>query len=243
MRYLVVSDLHGNLPALEAVIEHARDYEQILFLGDAVGYYPDADKVVSWLRHNNAIGVMGNHDIWLIQLGSMATDGPVMEILARQSSRISPENRLYLSQLQWTREIDGALLVHGSPGDPLAYLDELELAKKAFDETPQRWIFHGHTHLCGAYMSINNQGTPWVRYQRYSHGGELIVAPKARAIINPGSVGQPRDGVLGAAYVIWDSQEDTVEFHRVKYDQGQVLDRINVEGYPMWLYERLQLGK
>jgi len=253
VRYLIVSDIHGNWPALEAVLREARNYDQVLFLGDAVGYYPDADRVLDWLRSVNATGVMGNHDIWLLEIKSMQIEGPVLEILAWQAERISPENREYLSRLPWTTEVEGALLVHGSPLDPLAYLEEIEQARDVFAKVRYRWIFHGHTHLAGSYLSLDtptgrniSEGSTserWVRYNRYAHGGELIVAPKARAIVNPGSTGQPRDGVVGAAYAIWDSKEDTVEFYRAKYNLEHVLDRLHRERFPMWLYERLVLGK
>lgn len=248
MRYLIVSDLHGNWPALEAVLKEARGYDQVLFLGDAVGYYPDANRVLDWLRSVNARGVMGNHDLWLLEIKSMQIDGPVLEILAWQAERLSPENREYLSQLPWTAEVEGALLVHGSPLDPLAYLEEVEQAREVFNRVKQRWIFHGHTHLAGSYLCLETpkaSGGPsqLVRYQRYAHGGELIVAPRVRAIVNPGSTGQPRDGVIGAAYAIWDPGENTVEFFRAKYNLEQVLARLHHEQFPMWLYERLVLGK
>jgi len=271
VRYLIVSDLHGNWPALEAVLKEARGYEQVLFLGDAVGYYPDVNRVLDWLRSVDARGVMGNHDIWLLELKSMQIEGPVLEILSWQAEQISPENREYLSKLPWTTEVEGALLVHGSPLDPLAYLEEVEQARDVFNKVSHRWVFHGHTHLAGSYLGLENvtvrgQSLPgvadpqrvvdrairadlnppqgsWVRYQRYAHGGELIVAPKAKVIVNPGSTGQPRDGVTGAAYAIWDSVEDTVEFFRAKYNLEQVLSRLHHERFPMWLYERLVLGK
>ncbi len=243
MRYLIVSDLHGNWPALEAILKEARGYDEVLFLGDAVGYYPDGEKIVEWLRSVNAKGVMGNHDVWLLDIESMKVDGPVLEILKWQSERLSPESRQYLAELPWAQEVEGAMLVHGSPLDPLAYLEEIEQAREVFNRHDERWVFHGHTHLAGAYLGLDNAQGRWVRYQRYAHGGELIVAPKARAIINPGSTGQPRDGVIGAAYAIWDSGESTVEFHRVKYGLDQVLARIHHEKFPMWLYERLVLGK
>lgn len=237
------------------MLKEARGYDRVLFLGDAVGYYPDANRVLDWLRSVNAIGVMGNHDIWLLEIKSMQIEGPVLEILAWQAERISPENRAYLSSLPWTAEVEGAFLVHGSPLDPLAYLEEIEQAREVFDKVKHRWIFHGHTHLAGSYLTLEasprsastySEGSPQgrlVRYNRYPNGGELIVAPRARAIINPGSTGQPRDGVVGAAYAIWDAEEDTVEFYRAKYNLEHVLARLHHEQFPMWLYERLVLGK
>ncbi len=242
MKYLVVSDIHGNWPALEAVLKQARGYDEVLFIGDAVGYYPDAEKVVTWLRESGAKGVMGNHDVWLLDY-KRPVDGPVMEILAWQRERISPENLEYLKALPWTLEVSGAYLVHGSPVEPLAYLEENHEAKEAFEKVSNRWVFIGHSHIAGAFLTIPGETEPWIRFQRYSPGGELILAPRARAIINPGSVGQPRDGNPGAAYAIWDTDEGNVEYFRPKYNLEEVLARIHHENFPMWLYERLVLGK
>jgi diadenosine tetraphosphatase ApaH/serine/threonine PP2A family protein phosphatase len=242
VKYLVVSDIHGNWPALEAVLKYARGYEKILFIGDAVGYYPDADRVVTWLRENGAIGVMGNHDQWLVEM-KRAVDGPVMEILAWQRERIAPANLEWLSALPWTLEVDGAHLVHGSPVDPLAYLEEVHEAKAGFEKVDHRWIFIGHSHVAGAFQIIPAEPEPWIRFQRYANGGELILAPRSRVIVNPGAVGQPRDGVTGAAYAIWDSTEGSIEYFRPKYNLEEVLARVHHENFPMWLYERLVLGK
>jgi diadenosine tetraphosphatase ApaH/serine/threonine PP2A family protein phosphatase len=243
VRYLILSDLHGNWSALEAIVREARDWERVLFLGDAVGYYPDAERVVSWLTSHDAIGVLGNHDAWMLSLGSLDVEGPILEIIAWQAERMSASSHAYLSKLPVATTVEGALLVHGSPCDPMQYLDDLELARQGFDCTAARWVFHGHTHLAGAYLSLDGPNGQWVRYQRYTNGGELILAPKVRAIVNPGSVGQPRDGTPGAAYAIWDSEEDLVEFYRVTYDLKQVLRRIEEAGFPNWLYERLLQGK
>jgi diadenosine tetraphosphatase ApaH/serine/threonine PP2A family protein phosphatase len=245
LRYLVVTDLHGNWPALEAILREAKGYDDVLFLGDAVGYYPDSNRVLDWLRAVKAKGVLGNHDFWLLKIASMKVDSPVMEILNWQAQRISPENREYLKSLPWTLNVGEALLVHGSPLDPLAYLEEVDEAKEAFAKTTARWIFHGHTHVAGAYLAQQMPTGTWVRFQRYANGGgaELMLSPKVRVIVNPGSVGQPRDGITGAAYCLWDPEEDSVSFHRPKYNLEQVLTRIHHEKFPMWLYERLVLGK
>lgn len=243
MRYLIVSDLHGNWPALEAVLAAARDYEKVLFLGDAVGYYPDGEKVVGWLRSVGAVGIMGNHDDWLVKIDGLEVEGPILEILAWQAERLSPANLEYLSALPWTRHLEDALLVHGSPCDPLAYLENTEQAKNAFGCTEARITFHGHTHHAGAYTQIKGPNGDWIRFQRCVPSADIIVAPKARIIANPGSVGQPRDGMPGAAYLIWDSKEDNLEYHRASYDLEAVLGRIEEEGFPYWLYDRLLMGR
>ncbi|HEU4741126.1 MAG TPA: metallophosphoesterase family protein [Meiothermus sp.] len=246
MRYLLLADIHGNWPAMEAVLQTAPKYDRVIFLGDAVGYYPDADRVLSWLRSEGAIGVVGNHDAWLMHLDDIDPEeqkGPVFEILRWQSERLSLENRAYLGSLPWTQEVDGALLVHGSACDPLQYVDDLDTARQHFGCTSARWTLHGHTHLAGTFLALEGPNGQWVRYQRQVHGTELLLAPRARALVNPGSVGQPRDRMPGAAYGVWDSDDDSVQFFRVEFDLERVLKRILDEGFPVWLYERLLVGR
>ncbi|AEB10962.1 metallophosphoesterase family protein [Marinithermus hydrothermalis] len=248
MRYLLLADIHGNLPALEAVLRHAevRGFDRVLFLGDAVGYYPDGDAVLSHLRALGAEGVLGNHDAWLLTLDALQGGGYVFEILRWQRARLSPENRAYLAALPWALRPEGAdwVAVHGSPCDPLVYVDELEAAREAFACTPARWVFHGHTHLAGAFLALDGPKGPWVRYQAFTEAEqELVVAPKARALVNPGSVGQPRDGVPLAGYAIWDTDAACVEAYRVPFDLERVRARLAAAGFPEGLYERLRLGR
>lgn len=240
MRYLVLSDIHGNWPALEAVLQAAPPFDRVLFLGDAVGYYPDGDRVLDWLREVGAECVLGNHDAWLLALDRLPLEGAVMEILAWQRERLSEEHLEFLASWSWQKEVEGALLVHGSPCDPFEYLDELEPARQAFACTEARLVFHGHTHLAGAFLELTGP-RPWVRYQRFAQGGELLLPPTVRALVNPGSAGQPRDRVPGAAFALWEG--DRVEFFRVDYPLERVGRRIVQEGFPLWLYARLTLGE
>ncbi|WP_038048268.1 metallophosphoesterase family protein [Thermus caliditerrae] len=240
MRYLVLSDIHGNWPALEAVLQAAPPFDRVLFLGDAVGYYPDGDRVLDWLMEVGAEGVLGNHDAWLLALEALPKEGAVLEILAWQRARLSRAHLEYLASWPWQREVEGALLVHGSPCDPLEYLDDLEPARQGFACTEARLAFHGHTHLAGAFLELSGP-RPWVRYQRFAEGGELILPPAVRALVNPGSVGQPRDGVPGAAFALW--EEERIAFFRVGYDLEKVARRLREEGFPEWLYTRLTLGE
>ncbi|GLV48104.1 phosphatase [Thermus sp. LT1-2-5] len=240
MRYLVLSDIHGNWPALEAVLEAAPPFDRVLFLGDAVGYYPDGDRVLDWLREVEALCVLGNHDAWLLALDQLPLEGAVMEILAWQRARLSQAHLAFLASWPWQREVEGALLVHGSPCDPLEYLDELELAREGFRCTEARLAFHGHTHLAGAFLELTGP-RPWVRYQSFAQGGELLLPPTVRALVNPGSVGQPRDRVPGAAFALWEGNQ--VEFFRIAYPAERVAQRLREEGFPEWLYTRLTRGE
>ena len=246
MPTLLLSDIHGNLTALEAVLEDARryDYERVLFLGDAVGYYPDGDAVVSRLRALGAKGVMGNHDAWMLTQDVLESEGYVFEILHWQNERLSDENRAWLAALPWTLQEDDWLAVHGSPCDPFVYVDDLDLAREAFACTPARWIFHGHTHLAGAFTALDGPKGPWVRYKPFTEPENVLkLGPKARAMVNPGSVGQPRDGVPLAAYAVWDEERDTVRTHRVKYDIRAVAARVEEVGFPPALHQRLKKGR
>jgi protein phosphatase len=240
VRYLVLSDIHGNWPALQAVLKEAPAFDRVLFLGDAVGYYPDGDRVLDWLLEVGAECVLGNHDAWLLALDRLPLEGAVMQILAWQRERLSPRQLDFLASWPWQKEVEGALLVHGSPCDPLEYLDGLSLAREAFGCSPHRLVFHGHTHLAGAFLELAGP-RPWVRYQAFAQGGEVRLPPTVRALVNPGSVGQPRDGVPGAAFALWEG--DRLEFFRVAYPLEEVAGRLAEEGFPLWLYTRLTLGE
>ena len=184
--------------------------------------------------------VLGNHDAWLLALDRLPVEGVVLEILEWQRGRLSPENLAFLASWPWQREVEGALLVHGSPCDPWEYLDDLAPARQAFRCSEARLAFHGHTHLAGAFLELQGP-RPWVRYQAFPEGGELVLPPSVRALVNPGSVGQPRDGVPGAAFALWEG--DRIAFYRVAYDLGRVAARLAEEGFPPWLYTRLTLGQ
>jgi len=240
VRYLVLSDIHGNWPALEAVLQGVPAFDRVLFLGDAVGYYPDGDRVLDWLLEVGAECVLGNHDAWLLALDRLPVEGAVMEILAWQRERLSPRQLDFLASWPWQKEVEGTLLVHGSPCDPLEYLDDLALAREAFGCTGARLALHGHTHLAGAFVELPGP-RPWVRYQAFPQGGELLLPPGVRALVNPGSVGQPRDGVPGAAFLLWEGER--LEFFRVAYPLEDVGHRLAEEGFPQWLYTRLTLGE
>ncbi len=246
MPTLLLSDVHGNIVALEAVLRHAgeREYDRVVFLGDAVGYYPDGDAVISKLRELGALGVMGNHDAWLLTLDVLEGEGYVFDILRWQAERLSPENRAWLAALPWSVGEGDWLAVHGSPCDPFTYVDDLEVAREAFSCTGTRWIFHGHTHLAGAFTALDGPSGPWVRHRAFTEAeSRLKLGPKARALVNPGSVGQPRDGVALAGYAIWREEKDEVTAYRVEYDIAAVEERVRRAGFPAPLYQRLYQGR
>lgn len=245
MRYLLLADIHGNWPALQAVLKDAgaRGFDQVLMLGDAVGYYPDGELVLNQLRELNAQCILGNHDLWLLTNREMP-GGYVMDILRWQYDKLSPANLEFLSS--WPSRLEGPeyLVVHGSPCDDFVYIDSLALAEDALECSDARWIFHGHTHLAGYFNAMAGPKGWWVR-RKVAREPEMVLtlASGDRALINPGSVGQPRDGVPLSGYAIWDQEDNTVFFGRVGYDFNLVKGRLEAEGFPMKLYDRLLVGQ
>jgi predicted phosphodiesterase len=196
VRYLVLSDIHGNWPALEALLQKAPAFDRVLFLGDAVGYYPDGDRVLDWLMAVGAECVLGNHDAWLLALERLPVEGVVLEILAWQKARLLPRHLEFMASWSWQKEVEGALLVHGSPCDPMEYLDDLALAREAFRCTEARLAFHGHTHLAGAFLELQGP-KPWVRYQAFPEGGELVLPPRCGPWPTPAPWASPGTGFRG----------------------------------------------
>jgi len=246
VRYLLLSDIHGNLPAFRAVMEDAlrRGFDRVLFMGDAVGYYPDGEAVLTALRKLEVRAVLGNHDAWLLDDAFLAEGGMIAEILAWQRGRLSPENLAYLKSWPWERRTEHYHQVHGSPCGPFVYVDDLEPAREALSCSDRPWILIGHTHLAGLFMAIEGPKGPWIRYRAFlEEENRVKLGPKARAILNPGSVGQPRDGLPLAAYAIWDDEAREIEAYRVPYDLLEVRRRLKQEGFPMVLYERLRVGR
>lgn len=246
MPTLILSDIHGNISALEAVLEHASklSYERVIFLGDAVGYYPDGNAVIERLRSIGARGVLGNHDAWLLTLDVLEGEGYVFDILRWQAERLRPENRSWLLSLSWSIDKNNWMAVHGSPCDPFTYIDELEVAREAFSCAEARWVFFGHTHMAGAYTALDGPSGPWVRHKPFTKPHNPVkLGPKARILVNPGSVGQPRDGIPMAGYAIWYEDRDELVAYRVEYNIKAVEERVRKAGFPPPLYQRLYKGR
>jgi predicted phosphodiesterase len=240
MRIAVLSDIHGNLPALEAVLEALRPYDAVWQLGDIVGYGPQPDEVVARLMAENAIGVRGNHDSAAI--GALDTDSfnddarAAVEWTAKQ---INPETRRWLEALP-LRSIDGPFtLVHGSPRDPTwEYVYSSTIARANLSAFDTQHCLVGHTHV------------PLVFRERKQGGVETAIAREdstmpfggARLIVNPGSVGQPRDGDPRASAMILDSDKKTFEWRRVEYPIKRVQELMAERKLPRRLIARLEYG-
>lgn len=238
MRWLVLSDIHGNWEALEAILEHAAGrYDQILNCGDLVGYGPDPNAVTEWCRNNTPLVVRGNHDKACVGLLDLEWFNKVARASAEWTmAALTEENRAYLYALpQGPREVEGFQILHGSPEDEDEYIVNLDDAERIESQLDHALSFFGHTHLQGGF---------WIRRNgvRRISTPAVNIEETAFYLINPGSVGQPRDGNPNAAYAIYLPEERHVEYHRVAYDVPRVQQKIVNAGLPEILAYRLMIG-
>jgi len=246
VRYLILSDLHANWEALDAVVRHAKgEYDSSLCCGDLVGYGADPNPVVEWVRDHCAVIVRGNHDRACTGQEDLEWFNPVARAAAVWTlANLSAENVSYVRDLpQGPTFLDGVQVLHGSPYDEDDYVVGAEQAAQAFTYLESRLAFFGHTHLQGGF--IWNQGRvetiPPIPLQ--SDRQSLAVDSTGGYLLNPGSVGQPRDGDPRAAYALYDSERCIVDYCRVDYDVETAQRKIRDAGLPIFLAERLSMGR
>lgn len=239
MRIAVLSDIHGNLPALEAVLAALKPYDAVWQLGDIVGYGPQPDEVVALLASIGAAGVRGNHDSAAIGLlDTEAFNDDARRAVEWTADRIVPKTRAWLAALPLTT-VDGMFtLVHGSPRDPTweyVYSASVARANMPLFKTTHCLVGHTHVALVFRQRSGKVEGINVKERTRVALGAE-------RLVINPGSVGQPRDGDPRASALLVDTDAATLEWHRVAYNIGQVQELMEQVGLPRRLSSRLQFG-
>lgn len=246
MRYLIVSDLHANLEAAQAVLADARGrgYDRVLCLGDIVGYGPNPNEVVGLLRAQNPYAVIrGNHD----KVATGIDDGEEFSEVALAAAlwtrgALSPENLRYLAGLpQGPVEVDGFLISHGTPVFEDAYLLCDHDAGSVFDTMEFSVAFFGHSHFACAFFR-REEGEETQLQMLEGKECTLSVESGVRYLINPGSIGQPRDHDPRAAYAIYDPGTRSVTVHRVAYDVLSAQKSMEAEGLPPALAQRLEFG-
>jgi predicted phosphodiesterase len=238
VRYLIISDVHGNLEALNAVLAaSAGQFDSVLNCGDLVGYGPDPNTVVEWFRRNCEHNVRGNHDKACAGLADLDWFNPVAQASALWSaSALTPENLDWLRALpEGPVAVDHVAIMHGSPADEDEYITNTEEAKAAAGHITTGLSFFGHTHLQGAFQ-VHRGGTRIVR------NSEFEIDETSAWLINPGSVGQPRDGDPNAAYGLFDTETRVVQLRRVPYKIGRTHEKIIGAGLPEVLALRLYHG-
>lgn len=245
---LLVSDIHGNLPAFEAVLAAAPQYDVVWNLGDIVGYGANPNEVVQLARNLGKIVVRGNHD--RACSGTIPDFSPLAAYAAHWTQKVlTRENQVWLSKLRrgGLRPLGSKVLcVHGMPKYEDEYLTHKGRAKSAL-KASRAWItFFGHTHLQEGWISDKREIT-LIRPNFPSTEGsvrfEVALSPNCRYVINPGSVGQPRDGDWRAAFAIYDDVQSKLTWHRVPYKLLTAQRRIRRAGLPAFLAERLRIGR
>jgi len=246
MRYLVISDVHANLEALEAVLEDAAgQYDEVWCLGDLVGYGPNPNECVERVRELPVACVAGNHD-WAA-LGKLNLDdfNPDAQTASRWTQNaLEASVRSYLDSLPETLVIgDKVTLVHGSPRHPIwEYIISIPIALENFSYFETPWCLIGHSHIPVIFHHYVEDGNEDCEALIPPLNQPIRLAPGERFIINPGSVGQPRDGDPRASYMIMDPEEGIVEYRRVSYPVEKTQAKMEKAGLPPRLIARLSFG-
>lgn len=251
MKYLVLSDVHANLEALRAVLAHAarKKRDAVLFLGDAVGYGGAPNQVLERLRSmkGRVVSVRGNHDRVTLDasLGAVFFNYHARRAVEWAARVLTPANRAFLKRLpQGPLGVeDGVAICHGSPADEDEYLlTEME-AREGFRATDAFVTFFGHSHVpCVFELELIDGRESLSSYVLRGCRVTLDLLPHKRYLINPGSVGQPRDRDPRAAYAMYDSQARRLSLYRVPYDVAGARRRILAAGLPNILGDRLLHG-
>ena len=248
MLYAIISDIHGNLEAFNAVVDDIRSFkvDRIINLGDTVGYGANPVECIDLVRWLDILTVAGNHD--QVAAHKQTADG--FNFIANLAinwcvRRLPLEHKIYLHELPLALPFDGtAMAFHGSPRDVNAYLIGPLRIKGAFDFIARKFQdinigFFGHTHQRCLWAWDHQQNKP---HPIEPQADKIFLYREWRFLINPGSVGQPRDGCPLASYVIYDSEGCFLIFRQVPYDVATAQEKILAAGLPEYLAERLALG-
>ncbi len=246
MRYLVLSDMHGNWDALAAVLRRVRRkrFDATLVLGDLVGYGAGPNQVIEGIKHMEGVVhvVRGNHDKVVCQLEDGSNFNQPALVAARWTTdRLTPANLRYVKEMPvGPREIEQGLhICHGSPLDEDTYVFSIYDAYEIFTNYDAHLVFFGHTHIPSMFVQ-QSKGIEVAVVQGESR--TLEIEDGNRYLLNPGSIGQPRDRDPRASYLTYDSDTKIVRWHRVGYAISKAQERIVKSGLPKLLADRLALG-
>ena len=247
MRYLILSDIHANLTALDTALEVAQGrWDAAACLGDLVGYGPQPNEVIERVRSLAAVTIRGNHD----KVVSGLADAEDFNPLARSATiwtreQLHPANLEFLQNLpKGPLTVNGFSILHGALHDEDEYVFGPAQAIEGLIEAPSPVSFFGHTHIQGGFTLRDDQVV--VLHAKPAGGNPFALLPVEKGatyLVNPGSVGQPRDGDPRAAFAIADLENSAVELWRVPYDIEQVQKRMTQAGLPEPLILRLSFGR
>ncbi|MBV8894607.1 MAG: metallophosphoesterase family protein [Acidobacteria bacterium] len=251
MRVLLLSDIHSNIEALEACLSAAPAYDLVMNLGDVVGYGANPNEAVQRSRELGGYIVRGNHDKAVAGLIDLGEFNPLAGMAA-----LWTRNKLTAENLQWLRQLpqgpiqipglSDTQFVHGSPVDEDQYLVTSIDALESLLAVPMPVTFFGHSHVQGAFSSNpaeNGSLRPIYASVGRAESVDWALEEGTHYLVNPGSVGQPRDGDWRAGFAIFDSQTKTVKFLRVPYDLKTAQERIVAANLPPRLATRLAIGR
>jgi predicted phosphodiesterase len=242
LRYAVICDVHSNLEALEAVLDEIKrhDVDQIVHLGDVVGYNANPNECVQRFIDEDVVSIMGNHDAAAIGLGELQWfNSSAKQALRWTKTRLKPEYAEYLSALPETMVLDGTIMLsHGSPETRDNYILDWMDAVRQFAFMSNNSInvcFFGHSHLPSLFVR-HGHDHDIQNYEKHT------LDKKNSYLINFGALGQPRDGDPRTCFGIFDTDEFTVEFFRVKYDVIEAARKVEKAGLDNYLVQRLLAG-
>lgn len=254
MRALILSDIHANLEALNAVLDAAPNYDAVWNLGDNVGYGACPNEVIDRISALGTIFVRGNHDRACSGIASLDDFNPIAARAARWTQRaLTPEHMLWLRQLARgpiKPHGEAVSCMHGSAIDEDEYLVTVRDAWRPLKDAVTHLNFFGHTHVQGGFATNDEEWfklSPVYDTADDAEEFELQLSSGARYLVNPGSVGQPRDGDWRAAFAIFDDTPaygaGRLHFYRVPYDIRSAQQRILDAGLPDRLAARLREGR
>jgi diadenosine tetraphosphatase ApaH/serine/threonine PP2A family protein phosphatase len=249
MRLAILSDIHSNLPALEAVLAEARaaEVDEIWCLGDVVGYGAQPDRCTALVKEHCAVCLVGNHDLAALDALDISTFSPAAAAAVRWTRENMSDGTIeFLSSLKPAREEGEVALYHASPRDPVwEYVLWPDQAADCIRAQAQRVSFVGHSHvaLFFALADPGSHGEPDAARGAQAGAGTSLEIGRGRWLINPGSVGQPRDGDPRAAWLELDTERWQATFHRVEYEIDRAADAIVAAELPEHLARRLYVGQ
>jgi diadenosine tetraphosphatase ApaH/serine/threonine PP2A family protein phosphatase len=241
VRYAIVSDVHGNLEALQAAFELIAATDGVLCLGDIVGYRPNPNECVEMIRARATATVLGNHDVAAIDNFGLSYFNPTAREAMRWTQTVlTPENADWLNTLGYEFRIPEFLLVHGAPITYFEYILDKPAAARAFAATDAPLIFIGHTHIA-EYYALRPDGS--IDHKHWQQGGAFTLDHGSRYIVNVGSVGQPRDLNPRASFAFYEPARATVTINRFDYAIARVQEKIASVHLPDALARRLVVGR
>ena len=251
MRILLLSDVHGNLQALEACLAAAPEHDLIVDLGDEVGYGANPNEVIQVLRSRGKAFVRGNHDKAVSGIDDASNFNPMAAAsVVWTRGQMNAENMAWIKALPAgpvnIPEIPEVQFVHGSPRDEDEYVLDQNDAREVFGGISASITFFGHTHRQGGFVGNSNAVLPCdLRYKTFTESEQLPfpLTQGPKYLVNPGSVGQPRDGDWRAAFAMFETDTRTVTFCRVPYDVKTAQRKILEAHLPPRLAQRLSEGR